>query len=149
VRGQVATYALAGLAFFLLCEHKRVGDSALSRLDGGLAEEAVVASLTSLAAEGWWRIENNRLRDDGFGDVDVIASDPSGRVFAIETKSRPLRRRDLRQALGNAAWLKGRLGVRWVNAVVCVPGDTAGSRDGKAWVVGQEQLVDRLRNAPV
>jgi hypothetical protein len=146
VRGQVAIYALAGLAFFLLRELKNVSDSAVRRFDGGLAEETVVASLTPLASDGW-HIQNNVLRDDGWGDVDVVVEDGHGRVFAIETKSRPLRRRDVRQALGNAAWLKQHLGVRWATAVVCVPGDEPARRDGVAWIVGAQRLADWIRTA--
>lgn len=149
LRGQVATFALSGLAFFLLKELKRVSDSALARLEGGAAEECVVHSLQPLRNEGW-TVENNLMRDDGWGDVDVVVRDPRGRVFAIETKSRELRRKDIRQALGNAAWLHRHLGnVRWVNAVVCVPGDVPARLDGKAWIVGAGVLADWLRTARV
>lgn len=43
-------------------------------------------------------------------DVDHIVCGPTG-AYAIETKSRPFSKRDTHQALGNAAWLKGQLGV--------------------------------------
>jgi len=147
-RGEVASFALTALGFFLMRELTRRKRSAELRLEGGYAEERVVNSLEPLAREGW-QIENNVLRDDAWGDVDVVARDPRGRVFAIETKSRDLRRRDVRQALGNAAWLQGKLGVRWVNAVVCVPGDAPARADGKAWIVGASQLTGWLRTARV
>lgn len=148
LRGQVASFALAGLAFFLLKELNRISNSAIARLEGGAAEKCVVDSLRPLREEGW-TIENNLVRDDGWGDVDVVVRDPRGRVFAIETKSRELKRKDIRQALGNAVWLRNYLDVRWVNAVVCVPGTAPARPDGRAWVVGAGSLTDWLRTTRI
>ncbi len=147
-RGQVGSFALCGLAFFLLLELQRVTDSANNRFDGGFAEQRVVDSLKPLADEGW-QIQNNLLRDDGWGDIDIVLQDRDGRVFAIETKSGALRRKHVRQALDNAAWLKRHTNVRWVNAVVCIPGDTPARPDGKAWIVGSAQIADWLRTARI
>lgn len=145
--GQVATYALAGFAFLLLREMNRLGDSALNWLSGGWAEQAVGTSLAELREDGWTVIDN-WLRDDGWGNIDHVVWGPNG-AYAIETKSGSFRRSHLSQALGNAAWTKRKLGVRWVTAVVCVPGRAEPREDGYAWVVGRECLVEWLRKRPL
>jgi len=82
------------------------------------------------------------------GIFDHVVWGPNG-AYAIETKSGTFRRGHLGQTLGNAAWTQRKLGVHWVTAVVCVEGSTAPRKDGNAWVVGRECLVDWLRQRPV
>lgn len=90
---------------------------------------------------------DNFLRDDGWGNIDHVAWGASG-VYAIETKSGQLRRSHLRQAAGNAAWLKGKLAVPWVTAVICLPDETPAHQDGWVYVMGQRELLDWLRSRP-
>jgi hypothetical protein len=146
-RGQVATFALAGLGFFLARELKRVSDRASLRYDGGLAEERVVESLAPLQARGWV-IENNVLRGDGYGDIDLIARAPSTTVYAIETKSSGWGYKAVGQAVGGAIWLKKRLGARFVTAVVCVPGDIPARKYGAGWIVGADRIAEWLGTDP-
>jgi hypothetical protein len=139
---QVAVFALAGLAFLLLREAKEAADDAFNWLLGARAESAVGRSLEQLRKEGWLVVHGySRGR---LGDIDHVACGPGG-VYAIETKSYRFRRGDLRRTAWNAAWLKRKLGVSWVDGVLCVNEQRVASREGQVWVVGHDELVDWIR----
>lgn len=116
--GRVATYALAGLAYLLLREMDRAGDDAARWWHGGRAEVRVRGELEPLRQAGWIVLDD--LPKDWGGNIDHVVTGPGG-AYAIETKSGATARRDdLRSARINAAWMKPRLGVRWVTPVLCL-----------------------------
>jgi hypothetical protein len=78
----------------------------------------------------------------GEGNIDHLASGPSG-VYLIETKYRRYRSpEDLRKAKRQAAKLKNELGV-WVTPVIClsVPSERAPYRHDGVWIVRFDRLV--------
>lgn len=142
--GQTAIYALAGLEVLLLRELDRLGDSAMRWLIGGRAEREVGAGLEPLRAHGWL-VAHDVLRDNR-QNIDHVACGPSG-CFAIETKNRQfVRRADLTQARGHAAWLKEQLNQGWVTAVLCLDGDVAPHEREQVWIVGRSNLRRWLEN---
>lgn len=141
--GQVAIYSMAGLAFFLLREIRQTRDAAFNHFDGGRSEQEVGALLAEFGDD--WKIINNFVRDDGYGNIDHVVWAPSGEVYAIETKSGAFRRDSLRQAAWNAAWLKNKLDVRWVTGIVCLPESTPPRWEGVVCALGQPELLDWLR----
>jgi hypothetical protein len=146
-RGRVAVWALAGFAWLVYREMDRRGDEAINWLIGSRAEEEVGRKLDALRAEGWEVIHN--LKKDFGGNVDHFIRGERG-AYAIETKSGRFRRRDLPQALGNAAWVKEKFGERWVTAVLCVAGDSSPPhQEGRAWVLHRDDLQKWLQNRPV
>jgi Nuclease-related domain len=146
-RGRVAVWALAGFAWLVYREMDRRGDEAINWLIGSRAEEEVGRRLDALRAEGWEVIHN--LKKDSWGNVDHFIRSERG-AYAIETKSGRFRRRDLTQALGNAAWVKEKFGERWVTAVLCTAGDQSfrPRQEGYAWVVHLDELQSWLRTRP-
>jgi hypothetical protein len=139
---QIAAFGLAGLAFLLLREAKEAADDALNWLLGARAETEVGHSLEQLRGEGWLVVHG--YSRDRPGDIDHVLCGPGG-VYAIETKSYGFRRRDLRRVAWNAAWLKRKLGVNWVDGVLCVNEDLEPVQEGPIWVLGHGQLVDWIR----
>jgi hypothetical protein len=112
-------------------------------LVGARAERRVGAELAKLDASSWLVIHG--LPHDWGGDIDHIACGPTG-IYIIETKSYRFRRVDLVQAARNAAWLKQRLGVRWVTGILCVSDATAPRQEGAVWVMGREHLLPWLQS---
>ena len=80
-------------------------------------------------------------RKDRGGDIDHIVLGPTG-AFAIETESYRFMRRDAGQARGNAWWLKTKLEIPWVTAVLCVAGEPQPRHEDRVWVMGDADLVD-------
>jgi hypothetical protein len=119
-QGQVAIYALTGLEILLFVEMRRRGDEAANWLVGSRAEREVGRQLEPLREEGWHVVHN--LKKDRGGNVDHLVWSERG-AYAIETKSRSLRRSDLGQAKVNAWWAKEKFGARWVEPLVCVRSD--------------------------
>jgi len=147
--GVVAEFALAGFGLLLLGELKRSGDDMVNWVLGARAERRVGRDLERLREHGWFVLHGYK-RDWG-GDIDHVVCGPHG-AYMIETKSYKFRSRDLRRAAWNAAWLKEKLGLTWVTAVLCVDETREASLEGKIWVMGHEQLLPWLegqRNAPV
>jgi hypothetical protein len=147
--GLIGEFALAGMAFLLLEELKRSGDDALNWLLGFRAEHKVGEQLDRFADRGYLVMHGHKK--DWGGDIDHLVCGPTG-GYVVETKSYGFRRRDLGQAAANAAWLKEKLGVRWITAVLCVEGDLTPTRHGVVWALGHEQLVpwlEQQRNSAV
>lgn len=142
--GLLAIIALFGLELMLLLEARRSGDELLDWLKGAESEEAVAQELSRLP-NGSWFVTHNRARDSG-GNIDHVAIGPTG-AFAIETKSRSYKGKDLPQALGAAMALRELTGIGWVTAVVCVPGDHEAQKRGPVWVVGRDRLTAWLLGA--
>lgn len=144
-RGTVAVWAMGGLAFYLVRDVLRLGEGANRWFLGGEMERDVAALLERFREEGW--IVTHDLKKERGGNVDHFVSGPPG-AFVIETKRGGARAPDRNQAISNAVWAKEKFGVRWVTAVLCVGTDapTQPVRQGHAWVLGREQLVDFLRS---
>jgi hypothetical protein len=141
--GTVAMWSLAGLAFFLLRELNRAGDSALNWLIGSRFEKDVARSLDTLRDKGW--LVSHDLKKDFGGNIDHFVAGPLG-AYVIETKSGKGRAADRGQAVSNAVWAKEKFGQRWVTGVLCVgtePPDEP-ERYGHVWVVGARDLVPFL-----
>jgi hypothetical protein len=143
-RGNVAVWAMGGLAFYLVRDVLRLGDGANRWFLGGEMERDVAALLEPLREEGW--IVTHDIKKDRGGNVDHFLSGPSG-AYIVETKRGRPRVPDRNQAIWNAVWAKEKFGVKWVTAVLCVGTDapTQPVRQGHVWVVGMEQLVEFLR----
>jgi hypothetical protein len=142
-QGQIAIYALAGVEVLLLRELDRRSESALRWRKGGRAESQVGVELEPLRAEGWL-VLHDVLRDNA-QNVDHIVCGASG-AFAIETKSRGyVRRSDISQTRGHAAWLREKLNQGWVTGVLCIDGDSSPHERDLVWIVPRSQLRDWLR----
>jgi nuclease-like protein len=141
--GTVASYALAGLAFYLFLHMRRVGDEAERWLRGGDMEARVARELDPLRDSGW--VVTHDLKREHGGNVDHFVHGPHG-AFVIETKSGKPRAADRGQALSNAVWAKSKFGERWVTAILCVaqeaPPVPLPVRHGNAtvWLMGPDQL---------
>lgn len=141
----IAEFAIVGLWCMLAAESVRSAKATANWIQGARAEREVGESLLTLGAKGWL-VMHGYKRD--WGDIDHIVCGPNG-VFAIETKSYGYKARDARQAAGNAAWLKERIGVvPWVTAVLCVDGDPEVRKKDTVWVVGHREIVDWLVRQP-
>lgn len=139
----VAVCALFGVVVLLYGEIDRRSEDAARWQKGARAEDRVGEELAPLRDRGWIVFHDVLT---GRGNVDHVVTGPSG-AFAIETKSGPFRRADIGQAAANAAWVKERLGVRWVNAVLCVDDEAqAPMRSGVVSVVDVRQLRSWLEN---
>jgi hypothetical protein len=142
-RGQVAFYACAGLAFYLLRDVWRYGQEAERWISGGEAEQRVAAELDKLDQPPWIVIHN--VPRPGRGNVDHFVAGPSA-AFVVETKSGKLRGADRGQAISNAIWAKQNFGQRYVTAVVCATNDAPSEPlrvpHGNAWlwIVAPSQL---------
>jgi hypothetical protein len=88
---------------------------------GARSEDVVQRALAPLQAEGW-RLRHS-LPWQGRGDIDSVASAPSGIAVAIETKSRTYDGRHLARVREQAGWLSRRR-RRWARngavAVMCL-----------------------------
>ena len=88
---------------------------------GAASEDEVRRALDPLREHGW-RL-HHAMRWAGHGDIDSVATAPSGVGFAIETKTRRYDERQLGRVLEQARWL-GRRRRRWCRrgalAVLCV-----------------------------
>ena len=73
---------------------------------GARSEDDVQRALAALRAEGW-RLRHS-LRWQGGGDIDSVASSPTGIAVAIETKTRTYDSRHLARVREQAAWLSRR-----------------------------------------
>jgi hypothetical protein len=138
--GLVAEFALAGLAFLLLRELNESGNDALNWTIGARAERHVGSELAKLDSQ--WLVIHGYKRDWG-GDIDHILSGPTG-VYIVETKSYAFRGSDLKRTAWNAAWLKEKLSVPWVTAILCVNDDLEPIQRGVVWVMGHDKLVPWL-----
>ncbi len=150
LEGRTAILALVAVELLLLGEVGRRGDSAFRLLKGADSEAAVGDELDPLREQGWF-VFHDWPKEFG-GNVDHVVCGPRG-AFAIETKSGHFRRRDISQAAGNAAHVQRKLGVRWVQAVLCVedPAQEPLKQD-VVWVVGRHSLREWLlqqRESPV
>jgi hypothetical protein len=145
-RGRVATWALAGLAFYLFRDMRRLGDTAFNWLQGGDTEREVARVLDPLRDEGW--IVTHDIKKERGGNIDHFVSGPNG-AFAIETKRGSGRAADRNQAIWNAVWAKEKFGLPWVTAVLCVGTDPPPRpvNHGHAWVLGRDDLATFLRNS--
>jgi hypothetical protein len=133
--GLVAILALSGVSVLLMRDIDKRSESALNWITGGRAEARVGRELDALREAGWL-VEHDRLRGS-HRNVDHIFCGPGG-AFAFETKAGSvLRRNDLGQARGNAAWLSYRLRQGWVTPVLCLDGgDEKPCETGGVWVMG-------------
>jgi hypothetical protein len=139
-RGTVAVWALAGLAFYLVRDIRRIGDGASNWLLGGDKEREVAAVLEPLREQGW--LVTHDIKKDRGGNVDHFVNGPGG-AYVIETKVGRGRAADRNQAIWNAVWAKEKFGLRWVTAVLCVGTEppTQPIQQGHAWVLGPDDLV--------
>jgi len=142
-RGTVAVWALGGLAFYLVRDILRIGDSANNWLLGSDMERKVAAVLEPLREQGW--LVTHDIKKDRGGNVDHFVSGPTG-AYAIETKRGRPRAADRNQAIWNAVWAKEKFGQRWVTAIVCAGTDPPPRpvQQGHAWVLGTSDLVEFL-----
>jgi hypothetical protein len=141
--GLIASYALSGLAIYLLRDVARYADEAVDYFIGGDAERRVAKVLEPLRELGW-TIAHNVPREHR-GNLDHFLTGPTG-AFAIETKSGKYRAVDRGQAVSNAIWAREKFGERFVTAVLCVLTDAPGQPrkelhgKGEVWVIGPAQL---------
>lgn len=143
--GLVAIFALAALSVVLGVEFKRRMTEFENWGLGVNSEEAVAKELERLPNERWFVTHNLLKRQRG--NIDHIAIASTG-AFVIETKSRGYRTADGAQARGAALELRELTGIRWVTAVVCVPGaDQPCKREKEnVWVVPQAGLAEWLQD---
>jgi Nuclease-related domain len=113
---------------------------------GSYAEQPVGTELEPLREQGWSLIHD--WKKDRGGNVDHVVWSDDG-AYAIETKSGGYSRRELGQARGNAAWAREKLGVRWVDPVLCMgePPPQPVYTDG-VWVMGVSDLGTWLASRP-
>jgi nuclease-like protein len=144
VRGIVAVWAMAGLAFYLVRDILRLAEGANRWLLGSDMEREVARRLDPLREKGW--IVTHDIKKDRGGNVDHFVSGPNG-AYVIETKRGSARAADRNQAIWNAVWAKEKFGLRWVTAVLCVGTDPPAEplQQGHAWVVGANDLGEFLR----
>jgi hypothetical protein len=115
---------------------------------GARSEAEVRRALTALEREGW------RLRHAlawQRGDIDHVAIAPTGKAFAIETKTRRYEPRHLDTVHAQAAWLRRRR-QRWcpngAGAVLCLTrGPRCERHDRDVLVVSVDRLPAALRVA--
>lgn len=101
---------------------------------GAWNEERVMRAIAPLRAE-WWRVATNQKRRGRNGDFDFILQSPSKQTFVIEVKSMGgynispqtnfypyfKRKNVFATCRSQAAEVKDRLGVSWVQAILCLP----------------------------
>jgi Nuclease-related domain len=147
----VGATALAGLltlvmAALVVDARRWVRLAARSRV-GARSEDAVCRALSGLEAEGW-RLRHS-LPWGGRGDIDSVATAPTGIGYAIECKTRTFDARHLAHARQTAAWLY-RHRRRWCRRgalpVLCVvrARGLEGIEDGVS-VVSLDRLAPALR----
>jgi len=114
---------------------------------GARSEDAVRGSLAALQAEGW-RLRHS-LPYRGRGDIDSVATAPTGMAFGIETKARTFHAHHLANTREMAAWLY-RYRRRWCPtgalAVLCVVGARGVERfEDDVLIVSLDRLRPALR----
>ena len=121
--GRVAFYALAGLAYLLL---KRSTVQATTQLDGG-AEDAPRSTCGASSSRCGIQAGScsTTWRKTGAATSTTSSADPAAPTPSRRKSGATVRRDDLRSARINAAWMKPRLGVRWVTPVLCLVGSDA------------------------
>jgi hypothetical protein len=148
-QGGVAV-ALVGAMLVLSRITDRESTTALRWMRGARAEERVGEELNKLRGHGFTVMHD--IEQFGEGNIDHLASGPSG-VYLVETKYRRYRSpEDLRKAKRQAAKLKNELGV-WVTPVICLamPSDRGPYRHDGVWILRCGCLVEWVqaqRNKP-
>ena len=117
---------------------------------GARSEDQVQRALAVLKPEGW-RLRHSLLWS-GPGDIDSVATAPTGIAVVTETKTRSYEPRDLVRVGQQAAWLLRRR-RRWCRsgtvAALCLVRATGVERRGEqdVLVVSIDQLIPALRRA--
>jgi hypothetical protein len=116
---------------------------------GARSEEQVQRALAPLSAEGW-RLRHS-LAWQGRGDIDSVATAPSGLAFVIETKTRTFNDQHLARVREMALWLRARR-RRWCPAgalpVLCVVhANRLEHLEADVMIVSLDRLLLAMRSA--
>ena len=111
---------------------------------GGSGEAAVGELLEELRADGY-RVEHD-LDHIVPGNVDHLVRSPT-RAFMVETKFRAYHDRDIPKARRDAATIARRLGISWVQPIICLATRSYGPLNVRGViVVGLDQLLPFIRS---